>query len=140
MAKSTKEAELAGISVFSELSKKELKAISKLMTLVEFPAGRVLTQQGAPGREFMVISDGTANVDVDGVIVAHLSAGDFLGELAIISGAPRTATVTATSDLTAEVLNRREFMALLDESTNVAKKILVGAVKRLQENESTKTN
>lgn len=132
--------DLSAISIFSELSKKEQKTVAQLMTTVIAKADDTLTKQGDLGREFMIITDGTANVDIDGTVVARLSPGDFLGELAIISGAPRTATVTATSEMTLEVLNRREFMAMLDESTSVAKKILIGAVKRLQENESTKTN
>lgn len=140
MAKNETEERLAKVSMFSDLSKKELKAVARLMTPLELPAGRVITKQGTPGREFVVILSGTANVDIDGTIVAHLSAGDFLGELAVISGESRTATVTATSEMLVEVLNRREFMTLLDESPAVAKKILVGAVKRLQENDGTKTN
>ena len=87
-----------------------------------------------------IISAGTAKVEIDGQTVAHLGPGDFLGELAVISGTPRTATVTATSTMIVEVLNRREFMSLLDESASLGRKILVGAVKRLQINERTKTN
>jgi len=132
--------QLANVPVFSELSKRELSMISKLMTTVEVPTGRTLTKQGSPGREFLVITAGTANVDIDGVVVAHLSAGDIIGELSVITGMVRTATVTATSDVTLEVLNRREFMAMLDKSPSAAKKILIGAVKRLQENQQTKTS
>jgi len=102
--------------------------------------GATLTKQGEPGREFMIITAGTARVDIDASTVAHLGPGDFLGELAVISGTPRTATVSATSEMTVEVLNRREFMSLLDQSAGLGRKILVGAVKRLQMNERTKTN
>lgn len=132
--------ELAQIGIFSELSKKELKAVSRLMTELDLKSGAILTRQGEPGREFMIITSGTAKVEIDGNTVAHLAQGDFLGELAVISGTPRTATVTATSEMIVEILNRREFMALLDESASLGRKILVGAVKRLQANESTKTN
>lgn len=131
---------LKEISVFSELSKRELKSVAQLMTEVHLKQGATLTKQGSVGREFMVIVDGTAKVSIDERAVAHLGPGDFLGELAIISGEPRSATVIATSDMVLEVLNRREFMALLDESTLLSKKILIGAVKRLQANEATKTN
>jgi len=132
--------DLAEIGIFSELSKRELKAVARLMTELELKEGATLTRQGEPGREFMVISRGTAKVEIDGATVAHLAPGDFLGELAVISGTPRTATVTATSEMTVEILNRREFMSLLDESAALGRKILVGAVKRLQMNERTKTN
>ena len=140
MAPKKPQLDLSGISIFSELSKREQKSVAQLMTTVDAKPGMALTKQGDRGREFMIITEGTANVEIDGTVVARLSPGDFLGELAIISGEPRTATVVATSDMTLEVLNRREFMAMLDESTSVAKKILVGAVKRLQDNEATKTN
>lgn len=132
--------DLSEIGIFSELSKKELKAVSRLMTEVNIKDGATLTKQGEPGREFMIISSGTARVEIDGTSVAHLGPGDFLGELAVITGTPRTATVTATSPMFVEVLNRREFMALLDESSSLGRKILVGAVKRLQQNERTKVN
>lgn len=132
--------ELGDIPIFSELSKKELKSVSRLMTDLTVQSGRVLTKQDSVGREFMIIMDGTAKVEIDGRTVAHLSAGDFLGELSVISGSPRTATVATTSETVLKVLNRREFMSLLDESPGISRKVLVGAVKRLQQNESTKTS
>lgn len=140
MAKTDGGIDLAEIGIFSELSKRELRAVSRLMTPLEVKEGATLTRQGDPGREFMIIVSGTAKVDIDGMTVAHLGAGDFLGELAVISGTRRTATVTATSAMEIEVLNRREFMSLLDESAQLGRKILVGAVKRLQLNERTKMN
>lgn len=132
--------DLGAIAVFSELSKRELRALDKLMSSQQVAAGKELTRQGQPGREFMIISAGTARVEIDGETVAHLGPGDFLGELAIIAGTPRSATVTTTSDCQVQVLNRREFMSMLDESPALARKILVGAVKRLQLNERSRTN
>ena len=140
LTKTSSGVDLAEIGIFSELSKRELKAVSRLMTELTIKEGATLTRQGEPGREFMIISSGTAKVEIDGQTVAHLAPGEFLGELAVISGTPRTATVTATSPMIIEILNRREFMALLDESATLGRKILVGAVKRLQMNERTKTN
>lgn len=132
--------DLADIGIFSELSKRELKSIARLMTELDIKDGATLTRQGEPGREFMIITSGTAKVVIDGETVAHLGPGDFLGELAVISGTARTATVVATSDMSVEILNRREFMSLLDESASLGRKILVGAVKRLQMNERPRTN
>ena len=131
---------LREVSIFSELSKKELKSVARLMTQLSVKEGRELTRQGEPGREFLIILEGTAVVRRNGRKLADLGPGDFLGELAVLSGAPRTATVVATSDMTLEALNRREFMAVLDESPTLAKKILIGAVKRLQDIETTKTS
>lgn len=124
---------LKNIELFSELSAKELRDVAKLMTPVSVKAGRDLTVEGEPGREFMIILEGTATVRRNGRVVATLGPGDFFGEMAVVAGVPRTATVTADTDMVLEALNRREFSTLLDESPKLAKKILVGAVKRLYE-------
>jgi voltage-gated potassium channel len=127
------QAALAGIGLFSELGKGQQRSLARLMTCVEVPAGRALTTEGEPGREFMIIVDGKASVRRGGRQVATLGVGDFLGEMSLIAGAPRSATVTAETDMIVEILNRREFSSLLDESPSVARKVMVGAVKRLQE-------
>lgn len=135
----SQEDQLASVSIFAEMSRREIKALRRLMTPVQVREGRELTRQGEPGREFMVILDGTAVVRRNGRKVADLGPGDFLGELAVLSGAPRTATVVATSEMSLEILNRRELMTMLDENPRVARKILVGAVKRLHDLETSKT-
>jgi len=135
VARSDIDQTLAGIPIFSECTRKELKAISKLVTPVSISAGKVLVREGDPGREFMIIAEGTATVKRNGRKVTTLGPGDFFGELAVLAGVPRTATVTADTDMVVEALNRQEFSALLDESPTLAKKILVGAVKRLYAND-----
>ncbi|MGI9624621.1 MAG: cyclic nucleotide-binding domain-containing protein [Acidimicrobiales bacterium] len=139
MARSNTDDQLRSIPIFSELSKKELRTVSRLMTEVEVAEGRALTRQGEVGREFMIIVAGDAVVRRNGRKIAELGPGDFLGELAVLSGAPRTADVIAASPMTIETLNRREFMSLLDESAGIAKKILIGAVKRLNDLDNSKT-
>lgn len=124
---------LAGVGLFSDLSKAQLRSLARLMTCVEVPAGRALTTEGEVGREFMVVVDGQASVRREGRLIATLGPGDFVGEMSLIAGTPRSATVTAETDMLVETLNRREFSTLLDESPKVARKIMVGAVKRLQE-------
>jgi CRP-like cAMP-binding protein len=131
---------LKSISIFSELSSKELKAVAKLMTELDVAEGRELMREGEVGREFMIIRSGTADVRRGGRKIATIGSGDYVGELAVLSGAPRTATVIATSPLVVETLNRREFMSLLDQSPKLAKKILLGAVNRLHQLENSKTS
>lgn len=122
---------LAEIELFAELSKQERGRLASLMTPLRVEAGRVLTREGAQGREFLIISEGTAAVSRGGHEIARLGPGDFFGELSLVAGIPRTATVTADTEMVVNALNRREFAALLDESPAVARKILVGAVRRL---------
>lgn len=140
MARKETDDRLRSISVFSELSKRELRAVSRLMTEISVKEGRALTREGEVGREFMIIVEGEAVVRRGGRKIATLGPGDFLGELAVLSGAPRTADVIASTDMVLETLNRREFMSLLDESASIAKKILIGAVKRLHDLETSKTS
>lgn len=124
---------LANIELFSELSAKEIKKVASYMTTIDVREGRDLTVQGTVGREFMIIAEGEASVRRNGRLIATLGPGDFFGELAVIAGVPRTATVTAESPMVVEALNRREFSSLLDESPKLSRKILVGAVKRLHD-------
>lgn len=133
----TIEKHLESIELFGELTKKELKAVARLMTAVTVKPGRDLMVEGTSGREFLIIIAGEATVRRSGRVVARVGAGDFLGELAVIAGVPRTATVTADTEMQISVLNRREFSALLDEQPKLARKILVGAVKRLHTLEPT---
>lgn len=133
----TIEKHLENIELFGELTNKERKAVSRLMTTVIAKPGKDLMVEGTAGREFLIIVGGEATVRRSGRIVARVGAGDFLGELAVIAGMPRTATVTADTEMEISVLNRREFSALLDEQPKLARKILIGAVKRLHELEPT---
>lgn len=130
---------LANVPIFSELSQADRKKLGKLMTSVNFKEGKVLMRQGQHGNEFLIILAGTAKVEIDGVVVANLGPGDFIGELAVVANVPRSATVTSTSPLEAEVLTRSEFFSLLDQPS-IAKKVLIGAVKRLLVNDVRRTN
>ena len=86
---------LAELELFADLSKSELRSLVRLMTPVRVRAGRDLTREGETGREFMIIVDGTATVRRQGRVIATLGTGDFVGELSMLAGVPRTATVTA---------------------------------------------
>ena len=117
---------LAEVPMFSACSKQELRQISRLATEVEVKEGRVLTEEGKLGREFMVILDGTATVTIGGEQVATLGPGDSFGEVALLSRGPRTATVEATSDMTLEVVSARDFNQLVEDVPQLARKLLVG--------------
>lgn len=68
-----------------------------------------------------------------GRVIATLREGDFVGEMAVVAGIARTATVTSNEELVVEVLNRREFSASLDNDAKISRKIIVGALTRLHE-------
>src|SRR5260221_8466036 len=85
---------LAKVSLFQACTPAELATIVSVTTLIDVASGRVLCQQGERGDEFFVIVDGEAAVTVDGNSVAILGPGQFFGELALLDGGPRIATVT----------------------------------------------
>jgi CRP-like cAMP-binding protein len=117
--------------LFANCSKKELAAIGGIADEIDLREGTELTRQGAPGREFFVIIDGTADVLKDGQKVNTLHAGDFFGEIALLHHSPRTATVAATSPVHALVITERSFKRLLDEQPEIQFKVLQALAERL---------
>ena len=99
--------------LFSGCSKKP-RQIATIADEIDFRSGKTLTRQGAPGREFFILLEGTVDVERDGKKAAALGAG-FFGELALISKVPRTATVTTTSPIRALVVVDRDFRRLLKD-------------------------
>jgi CRP-like cAMP-binding protein len=123
---------LADVPLFSQCSNKELAEISRLTTPVNVAAGKVVAHQGTRRRELIVIVEGSATVSIDGHEVATLGPGDFVGEISLLDGGPRSATVTADTDLVAEVAGAREFHTLLREAPGLARSLLGGVAARLR--------
>ncbi len=115
---------LASIPLFKSCSKKELGKIAKGTDELKVEHGKVLTEQGHSAREAFVIVDGEAAVEVGGKEVARLGPGAHFGELALLDGGPRTATVRAVTDLTLLVISQQAFFSLLDEVPGLSRKIL----------------
>ena len=124
---------LTHVPMFSACSKKDLEAISKHADEVTFEPGDTLMKEGATGREFFVIMEGAAELSRSGKRLGTIGAGDFVGELALLDRAPRNATVTATTKVTALVLGQREFNGVLATVPAMTHKLLVGMARRLHE-------
>ena len=124
---------LSRIDLFAGLSKKELALISRLMSAIRVKAGSEIIKEGAVGREAFIIIEGTASVWKRGKLIASVGPGAVLGEMAVIANSPRTATVRAESELLVEVLNRSEFLQLLDESPALTRKLLTKTIERLEQ-------
>ena len=99
-------------SLFCGCSASEVRLAASLLTELWFSAGRVLIRQDEVGNECFVLVSGEAVVERDGMIVGHATAGAIVGELALMGGVSRTATVTATTDIQLLVMSRREFASL----------------------------
>ena len=122
---------LSQVPLFSGLEQEELEVVAQLGTEVPVTEGKVLTKQGETAHEAFLVMSGTAGCEIEGDEVATFGPGDFFGEMALISHRPRTATVTATSDMSVRAFEEGEFRRMLHDSPNVAVKILLATAERL---------
>jgi CRP-like cAMP-binding protein len=127
----TKVEALKGAPLFEGLSRKELVQLARVCEDLEVKPGEVLCKEGQIGHEFFVIVDGKVQVTRKGKRVATLTGGDFLGEVAMVTEMPRTATVTAETPVRLFLLTRRDFRAVLDKNPNVERKVLRALARRL---------
>jgi CRP-like cAMP-binding protein len=124
---------LRAVWLFERCTKKELGALARLATPVAVEEGRVLAEEGAAGREFVVVVDGVASATSGGEEVGKVGPGSFFGELALLDGGPRTATVRAETPMLVLVLNRSEFNTLVDQAIpSVLRRMLVTLAERLR--------
>jgi CRP/FNR family transcriptional regulator, cyclic AMP receptor protein len=120
--------------LFSSCTDDELSRIAGLFTTEEVAPATVLFAQGDEGDDFYVIVEGTADAVVDGDTVAQLEPGAFFGEMALVDGGERTATVTATSQMSLLVLSRNDFNTMLSTAMpHVAPKLLQVMGERIRE-------
>jgi CRP/FNR family transcriptional regulator, cyclic AMP receptor protein len=123
---------LGRVSLFSACSGRELTRIASLADEIAVPEGRVLIRQGEPGREFFVIVEGKAKVSARGKRARTLGPGAGFGEMSLLDQGPRSATVTAQSDMYLLVLDSRSFFSLIEEVPSVANKIFRVMAARLR--------
>jgi CRP/FNR family transcriptional regulator, cyclic AMP receptor protein len=123
---------IRSVPLFSRCTKKELAVIASESYEFNPPEGTKLTKQGRRGREFIVIVEGSAEVVKNGRRVARLGPGDFLGEIALLCGAPRNATVTTTSPTRLLVLVDRAFTRVLEQIPSIRASLLRVLSERLQ--------
>ena len=122
---------LKSVPLFAGCSKNELRQLAKTADEIDLRQGTVLTREGRPGREFFVLIDGTAEVTKKGKKIADLGPGDWLGEIALITDSPRTATVTATSPVDVLVITDRRFRSVVETMPSIALKVLACVGERL---------
>jgi len=117
----------------SNFNERELVELGKVATLVQIAAGTQLTIEGTLGRQAIVMVEGTASVTRNGEYVATIKAGEIVGEIALISGEPRMATVIADTDALVYAMSPRDFNTLLARCPRLEKRMTTLAVRRLTE-------
>ncbi len=123
---------LQGVPWFAACTEEQLREVARLAERLGVHAGEVILREGRLGRELFVILSGTATVTRAGRVVNLLGAGDYFGELAAIEAAPRSATVTATSDLEVLIIGPREFEAIM-EIPGFRNALFTGMSRRIRE-------
>jgi CRP/FNR family transcriptional regulator, cyclic AMP receptor protein len=126
---------LARVPLFSASSKRDLSRIASLVDRIDVREGKVLTRQGKPGQEAFIIVEGEAKVAMKGRRSAKLGPGEFFGELALLDRGPRSATVTAETDMVLLVVDSRGFSALLDDVPSVRRAVMRAMAARLRDAE-----
>ena len=122
---------LKGVPLFARCSKQELAEIATIADEIDLPEGKQLTKEGGRGREFFVLLEGSADVRRNKRKVKTLGPGDFLGEIALVTKTPRTATVTTSSPVRALVVSEQNFRRLLERSPDVQIKVLEALAERV---------
>ncbi len=123
---------LKKVPLFSGLSQRYLDLIAAEADEVKEEADTVLTKQDGLGLEFLLILEGGARVERDGTVIARLGPGDFFGEMSLIDGMPRSATVIADSPTVLLVIQSRSFRSLLGAVPGLQRKLLVTLCARLR--------
>jgi CRP/FNR family cyclic AMP-dependent transcriptional regulator len=123
---------LQDVQLFSSCTDKELSLIARASDEVTVADGTAVVTEGSTGHEFYLILDGRADVSRAGRSLAELGPGQYFGELSLLDGAPRSATITARAPTTMLVLGQREFAAVLDTTPGVARKLLTQMAARLR--------
>jgi CRP-like cAMP-binding protein len=122
---------LSGVPLFAGLSKGQLGQLASIADEIDLPEGKVLTREGERGREFFILLEGEAEVRRKGKKLDTRQAGEFFGEIALVSDVPRVATVTTASPVRALVITDREFRRLLERVPAIALKVLEAVANRL---------
>jgi CRP-like cAMP-binding protein len=126
---------LADIPFFSGWTNDELSHIDRVAEWVEYQPLEHLIKQGTTGYEFIVILSGEVDVLIDGNPIATLGPGDHVGEMALLDGSPRNASVVAKTPVRALLVGSREFRALVDQVPSLDRKLLISLTQRLRANE-----
>jgi CRP/FNR family cyclic AMP-dependent transcriptional regulator len=128
---------LQRVPLFSGFNEDELRRIAELSRIADAPAGSAVTQIGEPGESFFVIIDGTVAVRTPVGAGGQLHPGEFFGEMSLLDGEPRSATIVATTDLRLLIVDRSHFWQLLDETPDLIRRMLTILSRRVRRLEQT---
>ena len=123
---------LQRVHLFESCSSRQLRAIARIADVQEVPAGEVLARTGEPGDRFFVIVDGAARIEVSAQNQSRMGPGSFFGEMSLLDGEPRSATVVADTAMRLLVISRRDFVTLLREVPSLTQQMLITLCQRVR--------
>jgi CRP/FNR family cyclic AMP-dependent transcriptional regulator len=126
-------ARLKAVPLFAHCTNKQVEFIVTQVEDMDFAAGRVLCTEGQSGGDFFVLLSGTADVTRKGRKIAKMRPGDFFGEIALVDGGPRTATVTTTEPSRCLVLGPRQFQNVIHQDADIAHSVMKALTLRVRE-------
>jgi CRP-like cAMP-binding protein len=138
-ARSAKVDLLRKVPLFGGLSQRQLEQVARLVDEYEAPVGKRLATAGDTGRELFIIVSGQARVSLPRGRTVRLGPGEFFGEMSLVDGGPRSASVEAVTPMRLLVVGRREFWELLNEAPPLNAKIMCTLATRLRAAEGTAT-
>src|SRR6516162_10162314 len=127
---------LQKVTLFRDLSRRQLDLVARLADEVDVEAGRRLATAGETGHELFVVVEGYAAVSAGRGRRAKLGPGEFFGEMSLVDGGPRSANVDAATDMRLLVVGRREFWELLHEAPSLGRKIMETLSRRVRDAEA----
>ena len=125
-------AQLRKVPLLQRCTRRELTAIARHSEVVQFPEGQTVVRAGEAGAEFFLILAGKAGVEAPGRRRFQLGPGDFFGEMSLLDGEPRSASIVAEAPLRLLLVRHRDFWTLLTEVPDLTRKILVALSRRVR--------
>lgn len=127
--------DLRSVPLFQGMTARALSAVAELATQVDFADGSALTTEGEDGDAFYMLLDGVVRVSRAGTPVGDLGPGDFIGEISLIDGRPRTATAVAVGEVRTLVVRRAEFLDLMERFSAVRLGVMMSLTDRIRSDE-----
>jgi CRP-like cAMP-binding protein len=124
---------LKAVPLFAHCNAKQMEFIATQVEDMDFSAGRVLCSEGQSGGDFFMLLTGAADVTRKGKPIGKMLPGDFFGEIAVVDGGPRTATVTTTEPSRCLVLGPRQFQNVVHQNVDIAHSVMKALTVRLRE-------
>lgn len=126
-------ARLKAVPLFAHCNGRQIDFIATQVEEMDFPAGRVLCTEGTHGGDFFILESGAADVTRDGTKIATMKPGDFFGEIALVDGGKRTATVTTSSPSRCFVLGPRQFQNVLHQDVEIIHAVMKALAMRVRD-------